>query len=165
MDVNEQGTDDAKVKNTTSSSTVQFLRLSRGMRTHLRVYAPIHLTPPRALLRWPFGAQGAKQSSSSGMEEKWRSPQHFAPQPWWNASTVAVVTGSNKGIGLEIARQLAVQGVTVVATARDVQLGQAAAERLSADVKRDVQFHQVCMFLIKVSSQVPVYSLVVRSWT
>lgn len=32
---------------------------------------------------------------------------------------VALITGANKGIGLEIARQLGVQGITVLIGARD----------------------------------------------
>lgn len=44
---------------------------------------------------------------------------------------VAVVTGGNKGIGLEICRQLAAKGLRVVLTARDQKQGQAAAQALS----------------------------------
>jgi NAD(P)-dependent dehydrogenase (short-subunit alcohol dehydrogenase family) len=40
---------------------------------------------------------------------------------------------ANQGIGKEIARQLAAQGLTVVATARDPQRGQDAAAELSSD--------------------------------
>ena len=46
---------------------------------------------------------------------------------------VAVVTGANKGIGLEIARQLAREGVTVFIGARDEERGRAAAEKLRAE--------------------------------
>src|SRR5262245_24087836 len=46
---------------------------------------------------------------------------------------VAVVTGANKGIGHEIARQLAKQGVTVYLGARDEARGREAAEKLRAE--------------------------------
>ncbi len=46
---------------------------------------------------------------------------------------VAVVTGANKGIGLEIARQLARQHTTVWIGARDDARGKAAAEKLCAE--------------------------------
>ena len=46
---------------------------------------------------------------------------------------VAVVTGANKGIGLEIARQLAREGITVFIGARDEERGRAAAEKLTAE--------------------------------
>ena len=53
---------------------------------------------------------------------------------------VAVVTGANRGIGLEVARQLARKGVRVVLTARDVRRGETARERLVAN-GHDVAFH------------------------
>jgi NAD(P)-dependent dehydrogenase (short-subunit alcohol dehydrogenase family) len=46
---------------------------------------------------------------------------------------VAVVTGANKGIGLEIARQLAREGIRVYLGARDEGRGRAAAEKLRAE--------------------------------
>ena len=46
---------------------------------------------------------------------------------------VAIVTGANKGIGLEIARQLAREGITVFLGARDEARGRAAAEKLRAE--------------------------------
>ncbi|KAA0695558.1 SDR family NAD(P)-dependent oxidoreductase [Neorhizobium sp. P12A] len=45
---------------------------------------------------------------------------------------VALVTGGNKGIGLEVSRQLGQTGVTVVIGARDVDRGTAAATELKS---------------------------------
>lgn len=61
---------------------------------------------------------------------------------WWSANTVAVVTGSNKGVGYEIARQLARNGLTTVMTARDVSRGTKAVEALRSEIGSDrVAFH------------------------
>ncbi|KAM5572675.1 salutaridine reductase-like [Rosa sericea] len=56
---------------------------------------------------------------------------------------VSVVTGANKGIGFEICRQLASNGVRVVLTARDVKRGQEAVEKLKLSGLTDVIFHQL----------------------
>jgi NAD(P)-dependent dehydrogenase (short-subunit alcohol dehydrogenase family) len=48
-------------------------------------------------------------------------------------ATIALVTGANKGIGYETARQLAAAGATVLLGARDPDRGQAAAEKLRAE--------------------------------
>lgn len=53
---------------------------------------------------------------------------------------VAVVTGANRGIGFEIARQLAKQGLTVVLTSRDEQLGQEVVAKLQHE-KLNVRYH------------------------
>ncbi|KAG1674928.1 hypothetical protein FOA52_014721 [Chlamydomonas sp. UWO 241] len=68
----------------------------------------------------------------------------YAPTKWWDENTVAVVTGANKGIGLEIAKALRGEGVTVVVTARDAALGQAAAAVVSSlPGAGAVHFHQL----------------------
>ncbi|CAA0842606.1 (+)-neomenthol dehydrogenase [Striga hermonthica] len=57
----------------------------------------------------------------------------------------AVVTGANKGIGFEICRQLASQGVSVVLTARNERRGLEAVEKLKKSGLSDdyVMFHQL----------------------
>jgi NAD(P)-dependent dehydrogenase (short-subunit alcohol dehydrogenase family) len=47
--------------------------------------------------------------------------------------TLALITGANKGIGLETARQLAAKGIHVLIGARDVAKGEAAAQTLQAE--------------------------------
>jgi NAD(P)-dependent dehydrogenase (short-subunit alcohol dehydrogenase family) len=56
-----------------------------------------------------------------------------------NAKQIALITGANKGLGFEMARQLGQAGVTVVLAARDPQKGEAAAAKLRAE-GFDVQF-------------------------
>src|SRR5688500_14991072 len=46
---------------------------------------------------------------------------------------VALVTGANKGIGFETARQLARRGFTVLLGSRDTARGEAAARQLAAE--------------------------------
>ncbi|CAL9752297.1 unnamed protein product [Musa acuminata subsp. burmannicoides] len=56
---------------------------------------------------------------------------------------IALVTGANKGIGLETCRQLLSKGATVILTARDEQRGLAAVRNLQASGASDVLFHQL----------------------
>ncbi len=46
---------------------------------------------------------------------------------------VALITGANKGIGFETARQLGAQGMTILVGARDEQRGSDAAEKLRSE--------------------------------
>ena len=55
------------------------------------------------------------------------------------AKKIALVTGANKGLGFEMARQLGQAGVTVVLAARDAEKGQAAAKKLQGE-GLDVEF-------------------------
>lgn len=54
-----------------------------------------------------------------------------------------MVTGSNRGIGLEIATQLASHGLTVVLTARNVNAGVEAVTSLRHQEGLKVDFHQL----------------------
>lgn len=51
-----------------------------------------------------------------------------------NPTLIVLVTGGNRGIGLETCRQLAALGHTVLLGSRDLQKGQAAAATLPGDV-------------------------------
>jgi NAD(P)-dependent dehydrogenase (short-subunit alcohol dehydrogenase family) len=58
------------------------------------------------------------------------------------SKTIALVTGANKGIGFETARQLAAEGITALLGARDKKRGLEAAEALKKE-GLDVQFLQL----------------------
>jgi NAD(P)-dependent dehydrogenase (short-subunit alcohol dehydrogenase family) len=65
-----------------------------------------------------------------------------------NAKKIALVTGANRGLGLETARQLGQKGVHVLLAARDLSKGKEAAEELAKDgietdvVKLEVTRHE-----------------------
>uniref|UniRef100_A0A2P2IY82 Uncharacterized protein n=1 Tax=Rhizophora mucronata TaxID=61149 RepID=A0A2P2IY82_RHIMU len=55
----------------------------------------------------------------------------------------AVVTGANKGIGFETAKQLATHGITVILTARDEKRGLDATSMIHSMCLPNVVFHQL----------------------
>ncbi|TMW92986.1 hypothetical protein EJD97_012326 [Solanum chilense] len=63
-------------------------------------------------------------------------------QRWWSSETIAVVTGANRGIGFEIAHQLASHGVTVVLTSRETAVGEEAV-KVFQEGGLNVAFHQL----------------------
>lgn len=56
---------------------------------------------------------------------------------------MAVVTGSNKGLGFEIVRRLATNGITTILTSRDESRGIAAVNELKSEGLENVLFHQL----------------------
>ncbi|KAK3042471.1 hypothetical protein RJ639_000195, partial [Escallonia herrerae] len=72
---------------------------------------------------------------------------HFVPFNalvllWWSSETIAVVTGANRGIGFEIAHQLALHGLKVILTSRETGVGEEAAKVLQ-EGGLNVVFHQL----------------------
>ncbi|XP_028051443.1 short-chain dehydrogenase/reductase 2b-like isoform X3 [Camellia sinensis] len=59
------------------------------------------------------------------------------------AKRIAIVTGGNKGIGLEICKQLASNGTMVILTARDEKRGLETVENLKACGLSHILFHQL----------------------
>ncbi|CAA6660074.1 unnamed protein product [Spirodela intermedia] len=78
------------------------------------------------------GKERAKERREKRLQEisELRKIPYPPADRWWSSDTVAAVTGSCRGIGFEIARQLAVNGLRVVLTSRDPSRGVEAMSAL-----------------------------------
>jgi NAD(P)-dependent dehydrogenase (short-subunit alcohol dehydrogenase family) len=65
---------------------------------------------------------------------------------------IALVTGANKGIGFETARQLRREGFQVFIGARDEQAGKAAAEKLNHDARQKEHYGEAKFLKIDISN-------------
>jgi NAD(P)-dependent dehydrogenase (short-subunit alcohol dehydrogenase family) len=63
---------------------------------------------------------------------------------------IALVTGANKGIGFEVARQLARKGFHVFLGARDEKAGQAAVQKLNKEGEKE-DYGEIAFIKIDVS--------------
>src|SRR6266705_2595943 len=63
---------------------------------------------------------------------------------------IALVTGANKGIGFEVARDLARKGFHVFLGARDTEAGEAAAEKLRKEGEKE-DYGEITFLKIDVS--------------
>ncbi|KAG9447293.1 hypothetical protein H6P81_013421 [Aristolochia fimbriata] len=97
------------------------------------------------------GGMGKKERAEERQQRREERLQEIArlrqipytdAQRWWSSETIAVVTGSNRGIGYEIARSLAAHGLTVILAARDPDKGDEAKKSLQ-DEGLEVVFHQL----------------------
>uniref|UniRef100_A0A7S3QKW7 Uncharacterized protein n=1 Tax=Dunaliella tertiolecta TaxID=3047 RepID=A0A7S3QKW7_DUNTE len=92
--------------------------------------------------RFPSAVSSSPRSSVRAMASK----AHVCEPKWWTTDDVAVVTGANKGLGFECARQLAGEaGFTTIVTARNEKAGQEAAESLrkTCGEQACLDFHQL----------------------
>ena len=64
---------------------------------------------------------------------------------------IALVTGANKGIGFEVARDLARKGFHVFLGARDTEAGEAAAQKLNKEGEKE-DYGEVTFLKIDISS-------------
>jgi NAD(P)-dependent dehydrogenase (short-subunit alcohol dehydrogenase family) len=81
------------------------------------------LVPTQVKLLWAYANENLKFPSYTQVKEKKMQA----------AKKVALITGANKGIGFEAARQIARAGWTVLAAARNEELGRKAAATLQAE--------------------------------
>ena len=66
---------------------------------------------------------------------------------------VALVTGANKGIGLQIAKDLSMHGLTVVIGSRSLKAGEFAAKSVGDDEHMKMQEYQAKELLAKLTSR------------
>src|SRR3954463_14782273 len=83
-----------------------------------------------------MGLATVQASGEAARPSSWRTsnrmPSGRSSMSLRNAERIALVTGSNRGIGLEAARQLARRGVHAVLASRDEGKGRMAADGIQA---------------------------------
>ncbi|XP_059076126.1 (+)-neomenthol dehydrogenase isoform X2 [Cryptomeria japonica] len=89
----------------------------------------------------PIIGEAVQDMNCEVMDKTGMDMRKLLDQKWWSEETVAVVTGANRGIGLEIVRQLACKGMTVVLTCRNEKNGLAAMKDLGEAGVGNVHFH------------------------
>jgi NADP-dependent 3-hydroxy acid dehydrogenase YdfG len=85
----------------------------------------------------PPGVPGVREITQHGPESTFA---RASPGPGGHTldgmdKSIALVTGANKGIGLQIARQLTGAGLTVYAGSRDAARGERAVEEIGGDAR------------------------------
>ncbi|XP_071687815.1 short-chain dehydrogenase/reductase 2b [Rutidosis leptorrhynchoides] len=82
--------------------------------------------------------------SSSSKQNQLTNCSPTNAEIWWSKDSVAIVTGSNKGIGYALVKRFAELGLTVVLTARDQSKGLKAMDSLKVQgLERNVCFCQL----------------------
>jgi carbonyl reductase 1 len=92
------------------------------------------------------------------------SPAQSFGERWWDQNTTAVVTGANKGIGKEIARLLAENGVNVILTSREKKSGDDAASELKKTAAEGVKVYSAQLDITK-EDQVHAFARLVAETT
>jgi NAD(P)-dependent dehydrogenase (short-subunit alcohol dehydrogenase family) len=79
-----------------------------------------------------------------------------------DATKVAFITGANRGLGLETARILGKQGITVILGSRELEKGKAAAEKLRSEGAKSVE--AVRFDLTKPADHKEVYDYIAKKY-
>ena len=84
--------------------------------------------------RVPYKVEGCSACTFNPERRNW---PHFDPKKEITVQDkpVALVTGANKGIGLQIAKDLAANGFTVLVGSRNLEYGRMAAKSVGADAR------------------------------
>ncbi|KAK1677820.1 hypothetical protein QYE76_038668 [Lolium multiflorum] len=122
-----------------STNHYRFVLICRGI-TH-QPTTPTTRGLPQFL---SIGSRRFRSSPATPMENPADGTSTSADNAKQASHRLAVVTGGNKGVGLEVCRQLAVKDVTVILTARDEKRGKDALEsiRRESDLS-NIVFHQL----------------------
>lgn len=92
------------------------------------------------------GKQLAKERRQHRLEEISQLRKQGIPPNlrWWSSETIAIVTGSSRGIGFQIARQLSLHGLFVVIASRDPDKCQEAFEKIKLEENTsNLAWHQL----------------------